>query len=205
MKKQLFCSSFFFLSSYVYQVNKTSEKGYQMFLLQHALISQRTGHISMARKKSLQKCLVTLRDCLVALAFLIKTFKANECVLPKYHHLKFCSFETFHSQPIDTILADTQLELFPHESNDFFLYYLTSLSSAFLDNTAHWVLIYTRIQSVLAFSLSRVYEGHREQQLLSCSHAVLHKSGLLSAWAYYLEIWVLTSLTAWFIFCLPLN
>ena len=75
MKKQLFCSSFFFLSSYVYQVNKTSEKGYQMFLLQHALISQRTGHISMARKKSLQKCLVTLRDCLVALAFLIKTFK----------------------------------------------------------------------------------------------------------------------------------
>lgn len=109
-----------------------------MFLLQHVLISQRIGHISMIRKKSLQKCLVTLRDCLVALAFLIKTFKANECVLPKYHHLQFCLFETFHSQPIDTISADTQLELFPHESNDFFLYYLTSLSSAFLDNTAHW-------------------------------------------------------------------
>lgn len=72
----------FFFSSYVYQVNKNSEKGYQMFLLQHVLISQRIGHISMIRKKSLQKCLVTCRDCLVALAFLIKTFKANECVLP---------------------------------------------------------------------------------------------------------------------------
>jgi hypothetical protein len=64
---------------------------------------------------------VKSRDCLAALAFLIKTFKVNEYVVPKYHHLKSCWFETVHSQPIDTILTDTQLELFSYEFNDFFL------------------------------------------------------------------------------------
>lgn len=112
---------------------------------------------------------------LVTLAFLIKTFKVNEYVLLKYHHFKSCLFGTFHSRPIDTILTDTQLQLFPYEPNDFFLQYSTSFSSAFLDSTTYWVLIYTRIQSVLAFSLSRLYEGHSEQQLLSCTCAILQK------------------------------
>lgn len=60
-------------------------------------------------------------DYLVALAFLVKTFKVNEYVFPKYHHFKSCLFKTFHSQPIDTILTDTQLERFPYEFNDFSL------------------------------------------------------------------------------------
>lgn len=131
--------------------------------------------IVVTPKKSFQKCLVILRDYLVALAFLIKTFKVNECVLLQYHHFKSCLFGTFHSQPIDTILTDTQLELLPYESNDFFLEYSTSFSSAFLDSTTYWVLVYTRIQAVLAFSLSRLYEGHSEQQLLSCTCAILQK------------------------------
>lgn len=60
-------------------------------------------------------------DYLVVLAFLIKTFKVNEYVLLKYHHFKSCLSKTFHSQSIDIILTDTQLELFPYEFNDFFL------------------------------------------------------------------------------------
>lgn len=140
------------------------------------------------------------RDYLAALAFLIKTFKVNKYVLLKYHHFKSCLFGTFHSQPIDTILMDTKLELFPYESNDFFLEYSTSFSSTFLDSTTHWVLIYTRIQAVLAFSLSRLYEGHSEQQLLSCTCAVSQKPrALFSIRLLYGDLNP-DSLAAWFIF-----
>lgn len=52
--------------------------------------SKTWAHTGDLKKKCLQKYLVISRDYLVALAFLIKTFKVNEYALLKYHHFKSC-------------------------------------------------------------------------------------------------------------------
>lgn len=167
-----------------------------MFLLQHVPYKSKNWAHIMIRKVC--RNVVTLRDCLVALAFLIKTFKGEWMCAPQISPFAILLvLKHFLINPWYHLSGYSQT--FPARSNDFSFITWPPSSSAFLDNTAHWCWF---IPGYSLFLPSLYQSNMKVTENNNFSHVLLQyymKSEASLSLTYYLEIWILTSLTAWFI------
>lgn len=106
----------FLSTSLVYYTNAIGVTWCQYFCGDVILMQKTLAHIHHG-ERGFSKFPVVCKDCLSALGLLIKMFKVSKwlCALSE-----ILLWGTFHSQPRDSIIVTTQLELLSYEPNDFF-------------------------------------------------------------------------------------